>query len=225
MTKRDIQSHRSEQPDPLCDSVQTLLPGYVTAEALGQHTSRSYRDVAAHLHTCAHCREALDELRALTIDAYNGVVAPAPSYPQPNLAFLSAQPAAAQPWRIDEWGRLIVVFSQALLDSLRPPALAGAARGQLLYSYTLQPPGLDVQIDVFATGAQIGFVRINVESLDRDPLDQTPSQVVARAAGATWHGTTDESGCIAFDAVPLADLPHLTIEIATDQAAQDGAAA
>ena len=224
MTKRDIKSHRSEQPDPLCDSVQALLPGYVTAEALGQHTSTSYRYVVAHLHTCASCREELDELRALTIDAYSGLVEPASSYPQPHLSFLPAQPVAAQPWRIDEWGRLIVAFSQALLDSLRPPALAGAARGHLLYSYTLQPPGLDVQIDVFATGAQLGFVRINVESLDRDPLDQTPSQVVARAAGATWHGTTDESGCIAFDAVPLTDLPHLTIEIATDQAEQDGAA-
>lgn len=230
MTKRDIKSHLSEQSDPLCANVQALFPAYVTAEALGQRPSRSYRDVAAHLNQCASCREALDTLRELTIDAYSGLVEPARSYPQPELSFLPAQapaPAAAQPWRIDEWGRLIVSFSQALLDSLRPPALAGASRGQLLYSYTLQPPtlpGFDVNIDVFATSAQLGFVRINVESLDRDPFDQAPSQVVARAADATWQGVTDATGCIAFEAVPLADLPHLTIEITTDQAQPDRSA-
>lgn len=223
MTKRDITSHRSEQPDPFCATIQALLPAYVTAETLGQPSSKSYRDVAAHVSGCESCRAALDELRELTTEAYSGAIEPAHRYPQPDLSFLSARPAA-QPWRIDEWGRLIVSFSQALLDSLRPPALVGAARGQLLYSYALQPPGLDVNIDVFATDAQLGFLRINVESLDRDPLEQAPNQVVVRAADATWQGVTDEAGCIAFEAVPLADLPRLTIEITTDPHEQDESA-
>jgi hypothetical protein len=223
MTKRDIKSHRSEQPDPFCDTIQALLPAYVTAETLGQLSSKRYRDVVAHVNACENCRAALDELRELTIDAYSGSIEPAPRYPQPDLSFLSAQPTA-QPWRIDEWGRLIVSFSQALLDSLRQPALVGAARGQHLYSYAIQPPGLDVNIDVFATGAQLGFLRVNVESLDRDPLDQAPNQVVVRAADAIWEGVTDEAGCIAFEAVPLAALPHLTIEITTDHNEQDGSA-
>lgn len=223
MTKRDIKSHRTQKPDPLCTTIQALLPAYVTAEALGQRPSKSYHDVVAHVNECEDCRAALDDLRALTIEAYSGSVAPTRSYPQPDLSFLPARPSA-QPWRLDEWGRLIVSFSQALLDSLRPSALAGAARGQILYSYAIQPPGLDVHIDMFATSAQLGFVRINVESLDRDPFDQPPSQVVARAADATWQGVTDATGCIAFEAVPLADLPHLTIEITTDPSEQDAAA-
>lgn len=222
MTKRDIKSHRMEQPDSLCATIQALLPAYVTADALGQQPGKSYHDVAAHVNECEDCCAALDDLRALTMDTYSGSVEPASSYPQPDLSFLPARPSA-QPWRLDEWGRLIVSFSQALLDSLRPPALAGAARGQLLYSYAIQPPGRDVHIDMFATSAQLGFVRISVESLDRDPFDQTPSQVVARAADAIWEGVTDATGCIAFEAVPLADLPHLTIEITTDPSNQDEA--
>lgn len=223
MTKRDIKSHRTEQPDPFCAGIQELLPAYVTAEALGQQPGRSYRDVKAHVSECEDCRAALDDLRALTIDAYDGSIEPTRSYPQPDLSFLSAR-CSAQPWRLDEWGRLIVSFSQALLDSLRPPALAGAARGHLVFSYAIQPPGLDVHIDVFAIGQQLSFLRINVESLERDPFDQAPSHVVLRAADATWQGVTDEGGCIAFEAVPLADLPHLTIEITTDPSDQDGSA-
>lgn len=224
MTNRHIQGHGSEQPDSMCDHVQELLPAYVTAQALGQpHQITPH--VRAHIQRCQSCREAFEELRELTIEAYSGAVQPAPSYPQPDLAFLPARrsaPATSQPWQIDEWGRLIISFSLALLNSLRPPALVGASRGKLLYSYALRPqerPDLDVNIEVYATSGEHGYLRVNVESLERDPLDQAPSQVIVQAAGATWQGVTDETGCIAFDEVPLADLPTLTIAIATDQQA------
>jgi hypothetical protein len=228
MTKRETNGHGSEQLDPVCVKVQDRLPAYVTAEALGQHPPTIDLDVAAHLSGCIACRAAFDELRQLAIDAYSGAITPAPSYPQPDLSFLPARSSAAigsQPWRIDEWGRLIITFSQSLLDSLRPPALLAAARGQLLYSYAVVPhalPGLEVNIEVFAGERQagLGFVRVSVESLDRDPFDQVPSRVVARAADATWEGTTDATGCVAFDAVPLAALPSLTIEIAAERSGE-----
>jgi hypothetical protein len=57
-------------------------------------------------------------------------------------------------------------------------------------------------------------VRVSVECQDRDPFDQAPSRVIARTADTSWEGTTDATGCIAFEAVPLAALPSLTIEIA-----------
>jgi hypothetical protein len=219
MTNRDINAHGSGQPGSTCHTVRDRLPAYVTAEALGQQAAAP--DVAIHLAGCASCRAELDELRELLIDAYTGAVEPAPRYPQPDLAFLPTRTAAAsQPWHFDEWGRLIISFSQTLLDSLRPPALVGAARGQMLYSYTLKPQAaLDVSIEVFAANAGHGFVHVNVEALDREPFDQAPSEVTLHAADTTWHGTTDQTGCVAFEAVPLTALPNLRIEIATGEQA------
>jgi hypothetical protein len=223
MTNRDIDAHGAGQPGSTCHTVRDRLPAYLTAEALRQQLQAVDPDVATHLAGCASCRAELEELRELMTAAYTGTIEPAANYPQPDLVFLPARttaPAAYQPWRFDEWGRLIISFSQALLDSLHRPALIGAARGQMLYSYTLAPqaaPNLDVSIEVFTADARrdLGFVRVNVEALDREPFAQEPSAVMLHAAGATWHGTTDETGCVAFESIPLAALPDLRIEITT----------
>ncbi|HEX6288319.1 MAG TPA: hypothetical protein VFZ66_03970 [Herpetosiphonaceae bacterium] len=224
MSNRDINAHGAGRHQSTCDHVRERLPAYVTAEALGQQPQRAYPDVAAHVGGCETCRAELDELREVILATYTGGLEPAPAYPQPDLSFLpsrAVQAARTPPWRFDELGRLIIGFSQALLDSLRPPSLVGAARGQLLYSYALEPrplPDLAVSVDVLADDAALGFgfVRVNVEALDRGPLDQAPSFVVLRAGGAIWQGLTDEAGYVAFEAVPLTALPDLTIEITPD---------
>jgi hypothetical protein len=233
MTNRDINGHSSGQHSSTCSQIHDLLPAYVTAEALGQQPQAVDPDVAAHIALCPHCHAELAELRELTFAAYTGRIEPASSYPQPDLSYLptpGALPSAnQQPWRLDELGRLIISFSQALLDSLRPPSLIGAARGQLLYSYAFEPrvlPNLQVSIDILAEDSTrgLGFVRVNVEALNHDPFEQTPRSIVLRTDEQTWQDYTDATGCVAFNAVPLAALPRLSIEITPEPAIDDQAA-
>ena len=94
---------------------------------------------------------------------------------------------SGKPWFIDELGRLVLNFSQAVLESLQQPSLVGATRGGLLYRY--------------------------VEVPSRDPLDQAGSQVSLHAGDASWHGETDEVGSVDFAPVPLETLPQLRLEI------------
>ena len=220
----DTDVKQPETSDPPCHLVRELLPEYATAEALGQAPEDLYPGVAAHLSRCLMCRAELNELRELILAAYTGRIEPAAAYPEADLSFLPRrEPAAQAPeqaWRIDDLGRLVVSFSQALLSALRQPALAGAARGALLYTYALGPaalPDREVRIEVFVedAGRDLGFVRVGVEHLSRDPLDQPPNQVVLRAGDVAWHGETDESGYAAFESVPLALLPQLEVEITT----------
>lgn len=202
------------------------LPEYVTALTLGGPPGADDPDVAAHLELCAACRGELEELLALTRAAYAGEIEPAAAYPAPDLSFLpppvpTPPPAGAGHGRaclIDEAGRLVVQFSQALLDLLRPPALAGAARGRLLYRYT-QSPGsvadLDLTIEVFAEEADpvLGRISVCVEAPDRDPLDQAGALVTLHAGDLAHSGETDETGSIDFAAVPLAALATLRVTV------------
>ena len=205
------------------------LPEYATAAALGTPPEDRYPDVAAHLAGCAACRAELEELLALTVPAYAGEVEAAPTYPRPDLSFLGApagRPGAVraphqpeQSWLLDAAGRLVIAFSQGLLDRLRQPALAGAARGRLLYRYAREAGAaddLEVTIEVFAEdpARDLGRVRVCVEAAGRDPLDQAGNRVELRAGSLACHGETDETGEVAFPALPLAALPGLRVEIA-----------
>lgn len=221
MTNHEINSERSKATEHLCQAIRELLPAYATSAALGTAPQSTYPQVAVHLEHCRACRADLDELMDLTIAAYTGQVEVAPSYPRVDLSFLHPHVASSpheQPWLLDALGRLIITFSEALLNTLRQPTLAGAARGQLLYSYVQAPgslPNLDVTIEVFAEDAAggLGCVRVGVEATTRDPLDQAGSQIVLRAGDAVWHGETDELGGVTFASIPLELLPQLRVEI------------
>jgi len=130
-----------------------------------------------------------------------------------------SQPTA-QAWRF-EAGRLAIRFSPALLDGLRQPSLAGAARGargELILRYTQEPGSvrdLDVSIEVYTEDAaqQQGRVRVGVDVATRSPLDQRGSLVTLYLGEANWAAETDETGCVDFVPVPLEDLPSLRVEI------------
>src|SRR5687768_16666617 len=139
------------------EEVRAALPDYAAAIALGQGPQTRYPHMAAHLKRCSACRAELEALLDLAVPAYTGQIVPVASHPQFDLSFLRSQATRAvearQSWFIDSLRRLVVEFSDALLESMRQPALAQAARGQARYRYTPQPAlpdNLGLTIDVFA---------------------------------------------------------------------------
>jgi hypothetical protein len=203
-------------------AIRELLPIYAMELALGGAPEITYADVAAHLASCAACRADLDELQELTSLAYTGQIEAAPYYPSVNLSFMHLPVAPLdspqKSWLIDALGHLIVVFSDALLEALRQPTLAGATRGQLLYRYVQEPGSvqdLDVTIEAFVEDAasRFGRVRVGVDVPSRGPFDQAGSQVVLRAGETTWQDQTDEVGSVDFAPIPLEVLPQLRVEV------------
>jgi hypothetical protein len=115
-------------------------------------------------------------------------------------------------------GVTVVQFSEALLEALRPRALAGAMRGPLVLRYVQDPAttaDMGVTIEVYADdlARTVGRVHVGVDLPGRDPLDMAGSRVVLRAATGQWEGETDETGGADFAPVPLAALPTLRVEI------------
>jgi hypothetical protein len=209
-------------PEPRPDHVEDeRLAEYAAALALGCAPAEQYADVAAHVQRCAACQANLDDLLEVVEPAYIEGIRPAGAYPPPRLWFLedamNIASTAQRAWQLDA-GRLRIAFSDALLAALRQPALAGAARGQLLYRYTQEPGSvadLDVAIEVYAENAaqHQARVRVSVDVPSRGALDQTGSRVVLHAGDVQLQGETDESGTVDFAPVPLEELPRLRVEI------------
>lgn len=176
--------------------------------------------VEAHLVRYAACRAERDELLELTRAAYAGQVAPAGDYPAPDLSFLppAPWPAPGRPWLLDAVGDLVVEFWRLWRDRGRSPALAGAARGGLLFRYVREPEpiaDLELAIDVFAEDGEPGLARVHVRVAlpDGDPFDQAGTEVELRAGDLARAGATDASGGVDFARVPLAALATLRVTV------------
>jgi hypothetical protein len=209
------QQHYDSTAVAAAHAMRELLPDYATAIVLGQAGAPEYAALLAHLDTCIECQVDLDDLVEIVELAYIRDVNAAFAYPAANLAFLP--PSHVLPWLVDA-GRLLISFSEALLESLGPAALAGASRGQLLYRYVQEPGSvadMEVAIEVYAEQAEAhaGRVHVSVDVPTRGPFDQVGSTVVLHADEAIWRGETDESGSVDFAHVPLAALPRLRVEI------------
>jgi hypothetical protein len=203
---------------------RAALPDYATALAIGADAAAGAPDIVAHLAACPDCAAELLELLELVLLAYSGTLTPTPGAPAVDLRFLELPLQRPQPtapvWRFDA-GRLEIRFSSALLASMRQQPLAGAARaagGQLLCRYTQEPGSvhnLDVSIEVYTEDAaqQQGRVRVGVDVASRSPLDQYGSLVTLYLGEANWEAETDETGCVDFAPIPLAELPSLRVEI------------
>jgi hypothetical protein len=222
MGERDRSSPQSGYSDRSHEETHNLLPEYATAMALGQTPWLRYPSTAAHLASCPTCRADLETLLDLAVTSYTGQVEPLSSYPHFDFSFLqpqASQPAEPRPtWFIDDVGRLVVAFSEALLASMRQPALLQGARGQSLYRYTPEPAppdNLGLTIDVFADdgAAEQGNVQVLLDVPGRDPLDQSGIGVTLRVGDLVWEGATSASGSVTFTAVPLRLLPQLRVEV------------
>lgn len=213
-------SHRlpsSETHQAMCEQLYV----YAAAQALG-HATQAAAEAVEHLAQCAICHADVQDLLELVASAYAGQPEPAAEYPLFDLSFLTPMATMIEskqhPWFVDQLGRLVVTFSDALLATMRQPSVAGATRGQLVYRYTQDPTSmhnLGVTVEVFAEDQdhRFGRVQILIDVASSDPFDQAGSQVVLRAGETTWAGETDEVGYVDFKAVPLAVLPQMRIEI------------
>jgi hypothetical protein len=193
------------------------LPAYATAIAMGLDPATVAPDDAAHLSSCTVCRGELDELLALLLPTYAGVIAPTLAGVTPDLSFLP--PAAPdRAWWRDAAGRLVFAFSEALLVASGPPGLTGAARGALLHAYSpgaVEPGGPRVIIEIRAMerDGSLAHLRVEIDDPARDPLDQAGVPVAVQAGDHAWQGESDETGQVDFPDIPLADLAHLQIAI------------
>jgi hypothetical protein len=223
MDYRDLNGERVTFADRLHAAAREQFPIYAAAVARGAALPPD-AELSAHLAVCAACRAELDELLAVAVSAYDGQIAAAQSYPAADLSFLTAAdpvvvaPARAQPWWVDERGRLAIQFSPALVAALAPRPAVGAMRGQFLFRYTQEPGSVDVRgvtVEVFAEDAarNLGRVRVGVDVPSRDALDQSGSRVVVRAGEAAWQGETDESGSVDLAPIPLNVVNQMRVEI------------
>ncbi|MDZ4720555.1 MAG: hypothetical protein SH847_19045 [Roseiflexaceae bacterium] len=208
-SKASVAAHHAAQE-------QLLL--YATILVQGHNPAERYPQIAAHLIGCSICRSELEELLAIGRPVFTGELPQVIMYPPADLSFLRSN-QRTRPWWIDMAGHLIIVFSESLLNTLGPPLLIGNARGRLLYDYIQESgsiPGVNARIEVFAVDQQpdMSCVRVFVEILSRDSFDQHGSVVRAQAEQLTWQSTTDESGTVSFEPVPLSAIPYLRIEIA-----------
>jgi hypothetical protein len=219
------EQQRSSQPaysDALHEDVCAALPEYAAALVLNQIPWTGASIVAAHLESCSACRDELETLLELVVPSYTGQLRLAPSIPQFDLSFLPpprAEPAVAwRMWVADNSQRLGIVFSDALLASLRAQPQMQATRGQALYRYRPDPPpgNLSVTIDVFAgdDDPALGNVQVLVDVSDRDPFALSGFRVTLWVGERMWEETTGETGSAIFAAIPLKLLPQLRVEIA-----------
>jgi hypothetical protein len=221
MDPRNLNDETPKSLEQSHHSVRTLFPEYATETALRGAPPDAGSALRAHLAECAACRAELDELIDLTTAAYAGQIARAPYYPRADLSFLpwpEPAPARVRPWLLDELGRLVIGFSEALLAALAPRATAGAPRGQFLFRYVQEPGSvhdLEVTIDVFAEDAArtLGRVRIGVDVPSRGAFDQSGSQVVVRAGETILQGETDETGSVDLAPIPLDVVQRMRVEI------------
>jgi hypothetical protein len=217
----DDQLHSSSDA---CEAIRTRFPEYVTELALKRIPGQEYRDVTTHIASCRKCREEVDELAQMMIATYTNQITPAETYPALDHSFLPVESPLARPWLLDASNRLVITFSDALLQTMRRPAVMGAMRShpaqehELVYRY-IQEPGsvnnLEVTIEVFRKNSAqtTGRINIGVHVPSRSPFEQAGSHVTLRANQLVWRGETDELGSIDFHAFPLELLPRLRVEI------------
>lgn len=201
------------------------LAGYAAAVALGERTSRRFRRLTAHLAGCQACQTELRELLDLAVPAYRGTV-PVAEAPQFDLSFLGSAASARQSWAIaitDRLRRLVVEFSEPLLEAMRQARVNQTTRGPVLYHYVPEPalPGtLGLTIDVFGdeqTPDQ-GSVQVLLDLPEQDPFDQAGTHVTLRIADLVWEGHTSATGAVTFAGVPLRQLAQLRLEVALPSA-------
>lgn len=91
---RLLASEAVDEDDLTCQGCDDLLPGYLTAEALGDADAPAWARVVRHLAACPRCAAAYASLASLVALAYGESGAEPPSYPAPSLSFFrSREPA------------------------------------------------------------------------------------------------------------------------------------
>lgn len=209
------------------DELRQQIPAYVSDLVLGRALV-AHAALSAHLPGCAACRAEVDELAQLLRDAAATDLPAATTYAELSLDFLRpARPPPAGPWLVDTLGRLVISFSPALLEQIRPRGLRTAARSSAartrLYQYEQvrfetveRRQAHAVKVDVFELGQSPSSLElvVHVPRPDRRPSDLAGSRVTLRGPVDERQQLTDRYGDTTFHGLSLADLPHIELLIA-----------
>lgn len=121
---RLLETGAADEDDLTCHECEELLPGYLTADGLGDTDAPEWTPVKRHLAACPHCTAAYASLADLVASAYGESGAEPPYYPRPNLSFLQgSEPWAAGSATTPEW-------SPSVAHDASPPVVSFEAEGR-----------------------------------------------------------------------------------------------
>jgi hypothetical protein len=225
------------EEDPLsCGPCQDLLPEYHDAVLDGRTGEARWHPVALHLQLCPHCAAAYAEIADMFAIADGVRGEEPPIYPAPQLAFLRPKPAASQPaqqrwWHWNQLGRLVIALSDELLRGLPSPQQPAYAAAQHRANAPMVPLWLltlDEELNNLAVRITAALMQndperctllIDVSIPGRGWPDLAGARVILKRSDvqlATQE--TDAYGKAAFEAVAVAELPALVIEIERPEA-------
>lgn len=212
-----------------------LVAAYIESELSGGDPATAFPQLRAHLESCATCQAEYTELKALLQFEEIDTLQALPFVPIFDFSFLArlhkAQPPTDQPerpWQVDVMGRLMIRFSQALLQTLQPKpqmeyGLKRAEGAEILYSFPLQPTvdDLNVGITVRTAPHPAGqcTIAVEVEIPSRGGWPNLAATTVVLRHGDTLlqRQQTDAFGKTLFRSIPIEQLPHLVFEITPTQ--------
>lgn len=218
----------SDKDDLLtCQECEDLLPEYMQAEEMGEASGARWRAMAFHLETCPHCSAAHAKLGEFAELAWGERGEEPAQYPVPDLSFLrSTKSASRVPWRINEWGSLVIEFSSELLRSLRPPALQPAYAAAGLKSGESQETLIALEetineLQVIIRAKRIESdpalctvdVQVNIPGRGGWPNLADTEVVLKRNNQTLETQQTDAFGKVVFEEIVTADLAQLVFVI------------
>ena len=130
---RLLETGAADEDDLTCHECEELLPGYLTADGLGDTDAPEWARVKRHLAACPHCAAAYASLADLVASAYGESGAEPPYYPEPNLSFLrSREISAAGPATTPEQSLFSCTWRIPACRELRGGGSATRSRSRLV---------------------------------------------------------------------------------------------
>lgn len=162
-------------PETFCAVCIDALPYYVHRELTTEDAEEKYPQVKAHLELCPRCAARYEDFHRMVADAYGDEIAPAPSYPDFDLSFLS-QPAGAA--RLD-WRQL---WEEAASAGRRVHKLVSEVAISLKAPFEDLSASLRPALVAIPAPAQrhLGIATENVETIDVLDLRYPPANLLIR---------------------------------------------
>jgi hypothetical protein len=217
-----------------------MVASYIDAELSGRDAATIYPAVKIHLESCAACQKEYAELKRLLQFEHSQTLHAPPVLATFDFSYLvreTGETPATKPkdvaehvWHLDEIGRLIIRFSDRLLQTLqaKPQSLTYAMErsdeeADLLYQFTLQQViedrNIAITVSQMRDTSHFCTVIVEVDIPSRGGWPNLTETVVVLKRGITALQTqmTDAFGKTAFRDISTDDLPQLVFEITASQ--------
>lgn len=219
----------SRQEDELtCEACRMQLPDYVNAQIMGDELGENFAKLAFHLKVCPRCVQEYRELTVLTGQAYTELLPEADHQPQFDFTFLETEKQQTFWW--DDLGRLIITFSEELVNALQAATTGQASAGAL--SRSRRSEEVHLQLSEEETGKDIA-VTIRVKKMADEPTQCTALVDVDVPSRGGWPNLggievllkqndredkqiTDPHGKAFFKGISIEHLADLVFEIGPD---------